>query len=297
MSELSVFKNEINENIDQKMGELSSFKDDLNEKMDVVSLNQEKSFSKISEIEQKLNSFSGIGEEINSLKMQTANSIYQLSEDQEQIKKEILDNQKSTTDSIEELSEIQNQMKSDLLNNQKSTTDSIEKLSEIQNQMKSSLLGLSENQEQIKTELLISQEKVSRNVANDTFLKIQKMLAKKKKKPIKPQRAKLIRFLKKNFKIKSFSKVLVITDKRNSVFGKILYEATRNLSQKSVLAIMEDRTNKMNLDRHVIEAIKQSNYVFIIGQYSLKKVKEVSKNLRRKVKVMPIKRSLKFSIL
>jgi hypothetical protein len=103
--------------------------------------------------------------------------------------------------------------------------------------------------------------------------------------------------LKKNFKIKSFSKVWVITDKRNSVFGKTLYEATRSLSQKSVLAIMEDRTNKMNLDRHVIEAIKQSNYVFIVGNYSLKKVKDLAKTLRRKVKVMPIKRSLKFSIL
>jgi len=172
-----------------------------------------------------------------------------------------------------------------------------EELDSFKMQTVNSIERLSESQKQMKEELVFVQNNVTDRM-NEGFLKIQKILNKPKKRVvIKPTKSKVVRFLKKNFKIKSFSKVLVVTDKRNSVFGKTLYEATRSLSQKSVLAVMEDRTNKMNLDRHVIEAIKQSNYVFIIGQYSLKKVKELSKNLRRKVKVMPIKRSLKYSIL
>ena len=271
ISSTNSYIDSIASHVNQKMDELSSFKDEINEKMDAVSLNQEKSFLKIGEIEQKVNEIPRIDEEINSLKMQTVNSICQLSEGQKQ-------------------------MKSDLLNNQKCTTDSIEKLSEIQNQMKSSLLELSENQEQIKTELLVSQEKVSRNVANDTFLKIQKMLAKKKKKPIKPQRAKVIRFLKKNFKIKTFSKVLVVSDKRNSVFGKTLYEATRKISKKSVFVNIENRTKKSSLEKPVVEAIKKSTFVFIVGNHSIKKMKGISKNLYN-AKIMQISRSLKYSIL
>jgi hypothetical protein len=41
--------------------------------------------------------------------------------------------------------------------------------------------------------------------------------------------------------------------------------------------------DKMNLDRHVIEAIKQSNYIFIIGNCSQKKVKVLAK-----VRAVPI---------
>jgi intracellular sulfur oxidation DsrE/DsrF family protein len=232
ISSTNSYIDSIASHFNQKMSEISSFNGNINEKMDIISLNQEKSFSKISEIEQKLNSFSGIGEEINSLKMQTANSIYQLSEDQDQI----------------------------------------------------------------KAEILTSQEQISRNVANDTFLKIQKMLAKKKKRPIRPQRAKVVRFLRKNFKIKPFSKVLVISDKKNSVFGKTLYEATRKISKKSVFVNIENRTKKSSLEKPVVEAIKKSTFVFIVGTHSVKKMREISKDLYN-VKIMQTNRSLKYLIL
>lgn len=170
------------------------------------------------------------------------------------------------------------------------TINSINELREGQNQ-------LFENQKQMEC-LLINQESISRNLANDAVLEIQKMLKKPKKRVVaKPTKSKVVRFLKKNFKIKPFTKVLVVTDKRNSTFGKTLHEATRRISKKSVLAIEENRTNKMNLDRPVIEAIKKSNYAFIVGKYSLKKMKQMAKPFKRKVKVISIKRTLNYSIL
>jgi chromosome segregation ATPase len=169
------------------------------------------------------------------------------------------------------------------------TVHSIDELCETQNQ-------LCESQKQMGN-LLISQEQITKNIVNDAVLKIQKMLTKtKKRRVIKPTRAKVVRFLKKNFKIKPFSKVLVITDKHNSTFGKTLYEATRAVNKKSVLAVMENRTEKSSLDRQVIEAVKQSNYVFIIGKYSVKKVRKLSKTLP-KARVMSVRRTLRYSVL
>jgi hypothetical protein len=187
----------------------------------------------ISRIEQKLNEFSGINDELNSLKTQTTYSINKLSEDQRQMKEE----------------------------------------------------------------LLINQEKISRIVANDILLKIKKMLKKPKSRQKKPQKAKVIMFLKKNFIIDPLSKVLVITDKRNSTFGQILHESVRKLTEKSILLITENRTDEALLDGSVIEAIKQSNYVFIIGKHSLSQAKEISGMLAYQVKIVAIKRSLKYSIL
>jgi len=254
----------------QKMGEISSFNDSINEKMEVVSLNQEKFFSKISEIENKMNEIPRIDEDISSLKMQTVNSICLLSESQKQIG-------------------------ADILNNQKFAADSINGLSEGQNQIKSFLLGLSEEQKNMKVDLTIAQDHIT-SLTNEGLIKIQKMLTKKKKKPIKPQRAKVLRFLRKDFKIRPFSKVLVISDKRNSVFGKTLYEATRKISKKSVFVSVENRTMKSSFERPVVEAIKKSTFVFIVGTHSVKKMREISKSLYN-VKIVQINRSLKYSIL
>ena len=164
----------------------------------------------------------------------------------------------------------------------------------LKNHVSYSVNELAENQVQMKADMLVSQEQVSKAAVNDAVLKIQKMLAKKKKRIIKPQRAKVIRFLRKNFKIKPFSKVLVITEKRNSVFGKTLHESTRKLSRRSVFVIVED---KMVVGKPVVEAVRQSSYVFVIGNISLKKMKQTAKSLGSKIKIISIKRTLKFSIL
>jgi len=231
ISSTNRYVDSIASHFNQKMSELSVFKNEMNEKIGIISLNQEKSFSKINEIEQKLNEIPRMDEDINSLKMQTINSICQLSEDQKKM----------------------------------------------------------------KTDLLIAQDHIT-SLTNEGLVKIQKMLTRKKKKSIKPQRAKVVRFLKKNFKIKPFSKVLVIADKRNSVFGKTFYEATRKISKKSVFVTVENRTKKSSLEKPVVEAIKKSTFVFIAGNHSIKKMKEISKNLYN-AKIMQINRSLKYSVL
>lgn len=218
--------------MNQKMDEVSGLKNEIGEKIDALSLNQENSFTRLNAIEEKVNGFSRIGEELESLKIQTSGSIDKLTE----------------------------------------------------------------NQEKLKADLLIDQEKIA-NVVNDRFLEIQKMLKKPKKRIIKPTRAKVTRFLKKNFKIKPFSKVLVVTDKRNTTFANTLYEATRKVSKKSLFVVEENRTIKMSLDKPVIEAIKKSNYAFIVGKYSLKKMKEIAMPLKSKIKIVSIKRTLNYSLL
>jgi hypothetical protein len=84
---------------------------------------------------------------------------------------------------------------------------------------------------------------------------------------------------------------------KNSTFGKTLHEAARAVSKKSIFVVMENRTNKSSLDKPVIEAIKKSNYSFIVDKYSLPKVREISKTFGSKVKIISIKRTLKYSAL
>jgi len=148
-----------------------------------------------------------------------------------------------------------------------------------------------ENQ-QIKEDLLVNQE----NITKDVLSKIQKMLKKTKKRQIKPQKAKVIRFLKKNFLIDSFNEVLVLTDKRNSTFGKILHESIRKINENSIFIVTENR-KEGPVDRSIVEAIKKADYVFIIGKYPIIEIKEISETLKNRVKIISINRSLKFSIL
>ena len=250
--------------------------------------------TKMHEIEtsMKLKSFV---EDMEICKMSNIDTVQKLSDVQDEISKlrnEIVLSKGYVENTYSEVSQKMSEFSSmneelDFL--RKDTEHSINELSESQNQ-------LLEKQRQMES-LFINQENISRNLANDAVLKIKEMLKKPKRMVIKPTKAKVVRFLKKNFKIKPFSKVLVVTDKRNSIFGKTLYEATRRVSKKSVLAVMENRTDKMNLDKPVVEAIKKSNYVFIVGKYSLKKVKELSKNLKYKVKIVSMRRTLNYSTL
>lgn len=156
---------------------------------------------------------------------------------------------------------------------------------------------LSKNQKQMKEYLLVNQEKISKDIANDTILKIKKMLKKSKKRQTRPNKTKVIRFLKNNFTIEPFSKVLIVTDKRNSTFGKTLHESVRKLNENSIFIFTENRTNESLLEKPIVEAIKQSNYVFIVGKHPLTEIKEIAEALRNQVKIMSIKRTLKYSIL
>jgi len=149
-----------------------------------------------------------------------------------------------------------------------------------------------ENQ-QIKEDLLVNQE----NITKDVLSKIQKMLKKTKKRQIKPQKAKVIMFLKKNFLIDPFNEVLVLTDKRNSTFGKILHEAIRKINENSIFVVTENRNDGEPVDRPIVEAIKKADYVFIIGKYPITEIKEISETLKDRVKIISMNRSLKFSIL
>ena len=211
----------------------------------------------LSKIEERFNEFSNISNELDSLKNSVNNSI---------------------SNEIDSLRTGVNAAISEEVNSLKEYVNS-------------SVNELTENQIQMKTDLIINQEQFTRQAVNDAVLKIKKMLAKKKKRIVKPQRAKVVKFLKKNFNIKPFSKVLVVTDKRNSVFGKTMYEAARKVSKRSVLAMVED---KAPLGKPVKEAIKQSNYSFIIGNYSIKSLRKMAKT-SRKFKMVSVKRTLKFS--
>lgn len=156
---------------------------------------------------------------------------------------------------------------------------------------------LYENQRKLKEDLLINQENLSKKVENDILLRIQKMIKKTKKRQIKPQKAKVIRFLKNDFQIGQFNKVLIVTDKRNSIFGKILHESVRKLTENSIYVVIENRKNEELLDRSVVEAIKQSDYTFMVGKHTKSEMKEIAETLRNQVKIVLIKRSLKYSIL
>lgn len=129
------------------------------------------------------------------------------------------------------------------------------------------------------------------------FLKIKKMLKKTKKRSVKPQKAKVIRFLKEKLNIEPLSKVLVVSDKRNSTFGSILYESIRKFNQNPIFMITENRKVEAVLGNPVVEAIKQSNHVFIIGKYSLNQIREITGMLMNQVKVVAIRRTLKYSVL
>lgn len=154
---------------------------------------------------------------------------------------------------------------------------------------------LFKNQMQMKEDLLVNQERFHKTIMNEV-LKI-KMLKRSKKRQKKPQKAKVIMFLKEKFNIESFSKVLIVTDKRNSTFGNILHESIRKLTENSILLFTENRKDETLLTNPVVEAIKQSDYVFVIGKYPLIQIKEISGMLINQVKIMSIKRTLKYSIL
>jgi predicted nucleic acid-binding Zn-ribbon protein len=215
----------------------------------------------ISGIGEKLNGFSEIKDELNSIKAQTNGSIKELEENQRQLR--------------------------DLLVNQEQALRTVED---------DVFAELRENQKQIKN-LMVNQEQISKDLTEDAVLRVQKMFKKPKRKVIRPQKSKVVKFLKKNFRIKPFNKVLVITDKRNSVFGKTLHEATRAVSKKSIFVVMENRTDKSALDKPVIEAIKKSKYVFMVGKYSLPKVKRLSKKLRNRIKIFSVRRTLNYLTL
>jgi hypothetical protein len=175
----------------------------------------------------------------------------------------------------------------------RSFSDRISTLSqEVQNQNNE----LFENQRQMKEDLLVNQDKFHKNITNEVS-KIKKMLRKIKKRIIKPQKAKVIRFLKEKFNFEPLTKVLVVTDKRNSVFGNILYESVRKLTENSIFVVTENRKGEAILDNPVVEAIKQSNYVFLIGRHSKIQIKEISGMLMNQVKIMSIKITLKYSIV
>ncbi len=167
----------------------------------------------------------------------------------------------------------------------------------VKSTLEEKLNELSKNQKQMKEDLLVTQENLSKKVENDILLKIQKMMKKTKKRPSKPQKAKVIMFLKNDFQIGLFSKVLVVTDKRNSVFGKILHESVRKLTENAIYVAIENRKKEETLDIPVLEAIKQSDYVFMIGKHPKAEMKEIAEMLRNIVKIVLIKRSLKYSIL
>jgi hypothetical protein len=151
---------------------------------------------------------------------------------------------------------------------------------------------LFEKQRQMKVELMINQEKISDNVLS----RIKKMLKKPKRRLKRPQKARIIRFLKKNFEIEPLNNVLVLTDKRNSTFGQTLHESVRKLSEKSVFIVTENKTNETPLEKSIVEAIKQSDYVFIVGMHSLAELKEISEMLKNNVRIISIKKSLKCMI-
>jgi hypothetical protein len=149
---------------------------------------------------------------------------------------------------------------------------------------------------QMKEDLLVNQEKFHKNITNEVS-KIKKMLRKTKKRIKKPQKAKVIRFLKEKFNIEPLTKVLVVTDKRNSVFGNILHESVRKLTENSIFVVIENRNGEALLEKPVVEAIKQSDYVFLVGRHSKIQIKEISGMLMNQIKIISIKRTLKYSIL
>ena len=291
-------QNEYNQAIKKKLDALAVYFDGLSEKMNQFNFNP--LVEKLDDVNLKI---SNLTEEIAGTKaheMETIESIKSLSKKISALGQEI-ENQRSVESAFgekfnmieDELIRINDSILQNNLQDQQIASKIEKKLSETT----SSINELYENQKQMKEELLINQEKVSKNIVNDVISKVQNMLKKPKKRQKKPQRAKVIRFLRKNFEIQPFTKVLIITDKRNSIFGNILHESVRKINEKSILLITENRTNETLLDKPVVEAIKISDHVFIIGKHSLTEIKEISEKLRNKVKIISIKRSLKYSIL
>ncbi len=171
----------------------------------------------------------------------------------------------------------------------------LEKISILNQEIQYQNTEFYENQKQLKENILIDQEKFYKTITTEVS-KIKKMLKRPKKRQAKPQKAKVIRFLKEKFNIEPFTKVLVITDKRNSTFGNILYESLRKLSENSIFVVTENRKGEAILDNSVVEAIKQSNYAFIVGKHSKTQMIEISGMMLNQVKIIAIKRSLKYSL-
>jgi len=170
------------------------------------------------------------------------------------------------------------------------------KLDAFKSETENSIQQLKEGQNHT-SDLLIRQEQVYKNVVKDALLEIKSMMKKPKRAVKKPQRARVVRFLKKNFRIKPFSNVLVVSDRRNHVFGKTLHDAVRGISKKSVLAVVENKTVKQTFDRPVVEAMKRSSMVFLVGKYNIKKIKDAVKVFGHPVKIVSIRRTLKYSVL
>ncbi|MEM5773074.1 MAG: hypothetical protein QXL86_02495, partial [Candidatus Aenigmatarchaeota archaeon] len=178
-------------------------------------------------------------------------------------------------------------------------------LAEIKARIMSTFDQLSQNQDDIsringeivsfKSSILANQEKLVKEILNELTLKIQK--AKKKKKITKPTKAKVKRFLKNNLNIEPNTKVLILADKKNYTFGKTIYEAMKSMSKYTIFTLAENGKEKADLDEPITEAIKQSDYAIILGRNSSQKAKKLANSLPYNVKLISVKRTLRYSVL
>jgi predicted amino acid-binding ACT domain protein len=292
-------QNEFNQTIKQKLDALNVYLGDLSEKM-----SQRKDLIQIGEkLEDMSLRISNLTEEIAGTKiheMETVEKFKSLSKEISALGKEIQYHRLVESEFEKkfnligiELKEINKSILQNNIQNRQIVSGIDEKLNEFSRIRDE----LSKNQRQMKVELMINQEKISETVSNEVLSKIKKMLKKPKRRLKRPQKARVIRFLKKNFEIEPLSKVLVLTDKRNYTFGQTLHESVRKLSEKSVFIVTENKTNGTPLEKSILEAVKQSDYVFVVGTHSITELKEISERLKNKVKIISIKRSLKCRIL
>jgi archaellum component FlaC len=258
------------------------------------SLVEEMKNSKVSDFE-ILQSLSSLGNEVEKLNQEVLSTNSNIENEISTLNQKIENMASSTNQKIETVTSNMDQIMDEFSILTSNLGQRIESLSSNQGKL---IANLTNDIEQRFSASSLRQEELITKFYEKTNRKFTKLLNKMKKKEKGPSRARIVRLFKKKLNLPSFNKILIVSDKRNSNFGTLLFDVARKMNKKTVLVTMENRKALgIEPEECVKEAMGKSDRILVVAKYSLEKTKALEECLAQGKKVFAIKKSLRVTPL
>lgn len=174
------------------------------------------------------------------------------------------------------------------------TGEIIEKFGDISSKQEESIAGLKREMKSQFESFIAGQEELTTKLYEKTNRRFTRLLNKMKKGNKKISRARIVRLLKKKIEIVSFNKVLIVSDKKNSIFSNLLFDVARKINKKTVLITMDNRKKLgEEPEESVRDLMVKADLVIIVAKYSLEKTEALRECVDKGKKVVAVKRSLR----
>ncbi len=266
--------------IERRMDSLSNKQGDLDIKVDSL-------YSKEDEVTARMNTFSNKEEELGS-KIDTVSTKYG------ELNLKINAIAQNQEDLMEKTIPLYSKINS-FSSNQEELFAKFNSLSSRYETLVKELIEKTKRPARIIRKVVVRRPRVIKKIFIRRPRVIRKVVIKRIRKEEKgPSRARIIRLFKNKLKLRSFKKVLIVSDKTNVGFGAVLFDVARKINRKTVMMVMETRTKaRQEPEEAVRRAMERADLILVATKYSVKRTGTVRRLLAQGKNLVGIQKSLK----